>query len=193
MPYDMTPPGWFLAQVKPNSAAIADKNLKRQGFETFLPMETQTRQRSGRFVTRKQPVFPGYIFVAIDPAQGVWRKVNATYGITKLVSFGAAPAEVPAELIAGLKARCDSNSTLLPPAALQVGDHVNVIEGPFADTIVEIERIDPDRRVWVLMDLMGRSTRTAMDAARLAPGMTGRGKPQVTKGTPGAICARRGV
>ena len=50
---------WFLAQLKPNCANIADKNLKRQGFQTFLPMEEETRQRNGKFVTAMRPLFPG--------------------------------------------------------------------------------------------------------------------------------------
>lgn len=29
-------PSWFLAQLKPNCANIADENLKRQGFQTGL-------------------------------------------------------------------------------------------------------------------------------------------------------------
>ena len=49
---------WFLAQLKPNCANIADKNLKRQGFQTFLPMEEETRQRNGKFVTAMRPLFP---------------------------------------------------------------------------------------------------------------------------------------
>ena len=64
---------WFLAQLKPNCANIADRNLKRQGFKTFLPMEEETRQRNGKFVTSMQPLFPGYIFVAFDVARGFWR------------------------------------------------------------------------------------------------------------------------
>jgi hypothetical protein len=59
---------WFLAQLKPNCANIADKNLKRQGFQTFLPMEEETRQRNGKFVTAMRPFFPGYIFVTFDVA-----------------------------------------------------------------------------------------------------------------------------
>ena len=62
---------WFLAQLKPNCANIADKNLKRQGFQTFLPMEEETTQRNGKFVTAMRPLFPGYIFVAFDVARGV--------------------------------------------------------------------------------------------------------------------------
>ena len=83
---------WFLAQLKPNCAKIADKNLARQGFRTFMPMEEETRQRNGKFVTANKPLFPGYIFVALDVTRGLWRSVNSTYGITRLVSFGKEPA-----------------------------------------------------------------------------------------------------
>lgn len=158
---------WFLAQVKPNSANIADINLKRQGFETFLPMEEQTRKRNSRFVTALQPVFPGYIFVALDAAQGLWRKVNSTTGITKLVSFGKDPAQVPDDLVTALMQRCDGSGRLLPENALQVGDQVTVTTGPFANIVAEIEQIAPDRRVWVLMDLLGRQTRMALQPNQL--------------------------
>ncbi len=30
---------WFLAQLKPNCARIAETNLNRQSIRTFLPME----------------------------------------------------------------------------------------------------------------------------------------------------------
>jgi len=97
-----------LAQLKPNYANIADKNLKRQGFQTFLPMEEETRQRGGKFVTAMRPLFPGYIFVAFDVARGLWRTVNSTYGITRLVSFGKEPTAVPLNLVSQLMLRCDA-------------------------------------------------------------------------------------
>jgi transcriptional antiterminator RfaH len=46
---------WFLAQLKPNCAKIADKNLARQGFKTFLPLEEETRQRNGKFISAMRP------------------------------------------------------------------------------------------------------------------------------------------
>ncbi|WP_163846445.1 transcription termination/antitermination protein NusG [Pseudooceanicola aestuarii] len=161
---------WFLAQLKPNCAAIADKNLTRQGFATFLPMEEETRQRSGRFVTARRPLFPGYIFVAFDVAQGVWRKVNSTYGVTRLISFGGGPAPVPADLVAGLKARCDDTGQLVPDATPQPGDTVRVTHGPFADFVARVESIAKDQRVWVLMDLMGGETRVAVNPRHLRAG-----------------------
>ena len=158
---------WFLAQLKPNCANIADKNLKRQGFQTFLPMEEETRQRNGKFVTAMRPLFPGYIFVAFDVARGLWRTVNSTYGITRLVSFGKEPTAVPLDLVSQLMLRCDAEGKLLPPKLLKPGDQVTLIKGPFANFVAEVEKIAPDRRVWVLMEIMGGQTRVAVGADQL--------------------------
>lgn len=150
---------WFLAQIKPNSARIAKTNLDRQGFDTFLPMEEIVHRRKGRFVTSRSPMFPGYIFVAFDVENAQWRAVNSTYGITRLVSFGDAPAPVPAGIMSELTNRCDSSGFLLPPQKLEPGDRVTVTSGPFTDLVAEIEKAAPDRRVWVLLDVMGGKTR----------------------------------
>lgn len=158
---------WFLAQVKPNCANIADKNLKRQGFQTFLPVQDETRQRKNKFVTETRPLFPGYIFVAFDVACGFWRTVNSTYGINRLVSFGREPTPVPLDLVSQLMLRCDADGKLLPPKILKPGDLVAVTNGPFANFVAEVEKIKPNRRVWVLMEILGRQTRLAVGADQL--------------------------
>lgn len=158
---------WFLAQLKPNCAQIADKNLQRQGLETFLPLQEETRPRNGKFVTEAHPLFPGYIFVTFDVRQGLWRRINATYGVGRLVSFGQTPAEVPRGLIEGLRQRCDGTSKLLPPSTFAPGDQVRLTSGPFVNFVAEVETIDPDQRIWVLMDLMGAKTRVAVDGAQM--------------------------
>ena len=159
---------WFLAQLKPNCANIADKNLKRQGFKTFLPMEEETRQRNGKFITAMRPLFPGYIFVAFDVTRGLWRSVNSTYGITRLVSFGKGPAKVPSDLVSQTMLRCDADGKLLPPKMLKPGDQVALRKGPFANFVAEVEKITPDRRIWVLMEIMGGQTRVAVGADQLS-------------------------
>ena len=158
---------WFLAQVKPNCASIADKNLRRQGFKTFLPLEEETRQRNGKFVTAMRPLFPGYIFVAFDAARGFWRSVNSTYGITRLVSLGKEPTAVTEDLVSQLMSRCDATGKLLPPKLLKPGDQVTMTQGPFTNFVAEVEKITPDRRAWVLMEIMGVQTRVTVDAGHL--------------------------
>ena len=52
-------------------------------------------------------------------------------------------------------------------ALLQPGDQVALTKGPFANFVAEVEMIAPDRRVWVLMEIMGAQTRVAVGADQL--------------------------
>jgi transcriptional antiterminator RfaH len=53
------------------------------------------------------------------------------------------------------------------PLLLKLGDQVRMTSGPFADFVATIETIAPDRRVWVLMEIMGGQTRVAVTADQL--------------------------
>lgn len=53
------------------------------------------------------------------------------------------------------------------PNQLQRGDQARGTSGPFANFIAEIETIAADRRVWVLMDLMGGPTRVAVSTDQM--------------------------
>ncbi|MGV0908811.1 transcription termination/antitermination protein NusG [Martelella sp. FOR1707] len=158
---------WFLAQLKPNSYRIAERNLARQGFQTFLPLHEEATRSGSRFTVQTRPLFPGYLFVALDTLQGRWRAVNSTYGITRLVSLGKEPTPVPAGLVDQLMMRCNEQGVVLPSKLLKKGDRVKMAKGPFADLIATIESVTPDRRVWVLLDIMGGQTRVAVQPDQL--------------------------
>ena len=169
MPQFQTGHTWFLAQFKPNSHKIAERNLRRQNFQTFLPLHEETKRKAGRFTTTLRPLFTGYLFVGFDASKGGWGAVNSTYGITRLVSFGDDPRPVPQDLISGLMQRCDDGGKLLPSRILKTGDTVEISGGPFAEFVATVENVDPNQRVWVLLELMGRTTRVAIhpDALKL--------------------------
>ncbi|MCF6315427.1 MAG: hypothetical protein L3J30_03880 [Marinosulfonomonas sp.] len=57
---------------------------------------------------------------------------------------------------------CEAGGKLLPPPIPKPGDAVKISGDPFAEFVATVENIGPDRRVWVLLDLMGRSTRAAL-------------------------------
>ena len=161
---------WFLAQLKPNCLSIATKNLQRQGFRSFSPFTLETRRSGPKFTTLPRPLFPGYVFVSLDTTVGQWRAVNSTFGVTKLVAFGGAPAAVPRGLVEQIALRCDADGLILPPEQLAAGDRVIVANGPFAGVIGEVERTNPDQRVWILLELMGQKTRVLVDRDALKRG-----------------------
>ena len=160
---------WYAAQVRPNCLHMAVRGLTRQGFEFFLPKIVSDKKTTGGVAVPWAPLFPGYIFVRFDPARPAWRAINGTRGVTKLVSFGnGGPRPVPNGFIDELQAHCNENGLLLAPDDLAPGDRVRVLRGPFADLVTEIARIEPDRRIWILIEIMGRTTRMGVELDDLA-------------------------
>ena len=158
---------WYLIQFKPNSYRLAERNLHRQGFETFLPMQKITRRKASRFVSDLKPLFPGYMFVRVNSDLAPWRTINSTIGVSKLVSFEGKPKPLPLQLISGLMLRCDALGTLLSPKSLNEGDSVEMLTGPFANFNATVDTIDPEQRIWVLLDFMGQKTRMQVTADQL--------------------------
>lgn len=156
------PENWFAAQLKPNAVRIAQRNLDRQGIVHFAPRMMVSRRVSGRIVRRADMVFPGYVFVQFDPARPGWQAINATHGICRLVIGDRHdPRALPVDFMQALLAQCDGSGLLAPVALLDVGDRVEMVDGPFATLVGRIEALDRDGRVRVLMDLLGRETRVS--------------------------------
>lgn len=156
---------WFVVQLKPNSAKRAERNLSRQGFRVFAPFEEATVRSGRHFKLVARPLFPGYFFVSFDPVRSPWRSINGTYGVARLISFSTvAPTLVPAALIRGLLAHCDSTGKYLSHDLPHGGDRVRIVAGPFAEFIATVDKIEPQRRVWVLLDILGASARIAVNA-----------------------------
>ena len=160
---------WFILQYKANSHHQAAENLKRQGFETFLPLHDTTSRKASRFINSTQPLFPGYMFIAFDRTESKWPKINNTYGVSRLVTFNSILKSIPTVFIENLIKRYDLSGKLLPIKGLKKGDQVKILNGPFTDLVATIETHETDQRIWVLMDLMGRKTKLQIPADTLQP------------------------
>jgi transcriptional antiterminator RfaH len=160
---------WFILQFKANSHHQAIKNLKRQGFETFLPLHDSTSRKASRFINTTRPLFPGYMFITFDKTNAEWHKINNTYGVSRLITFNSNLKSIPSIIIINLMKRCDDSGKILPIKKLTKGDQVKILNGPFANFIASVEKYETDQRVWVLMDLMGRKTKIHTSSDALQP------------------------
>lgn len=159
---------WFVVQLKPNAAAAAKRNLARQGVEIFAPFEEITNRVGGNLVLSRRPLFPGYLFVRFDAMEVGWRAINSTLGVIRLVGFaGRLPVAVPEPVMANLLERCDAAGKLHPPKTLSAGEVARVAKGPFAGFLGRVEQAAPDRRIWMLLDVLGKSTRVAISVTDL--------------------------
>ena len=150
---------WFVLQFKSNSHHLAEKNLNRQGFETFLPLHETTSRRLSRFINTSKPLFPGYMFIRFDKAESEWHKINSTYGVSRIITFNSILKSIPTIFVDHLMERYDLSGKLIPIKKLRKGDQVTVLKGPFANFIATVEKYEADERICILMDLMGRKTK----------------------------------
>lgn len=158
---------WYLVQVKRNAHFLAQRNLIRQGFETFIPLQLVTTRKASRFISERKPLFPGYIFVKLDVVDSPWRKINNTIGVARLVTVANLPKSLPCQLISNLISRCDESGNLQKSIHLQDGKKIKFLSGPFANFVGTVESIEVEKRIWILTRFMGQSTRVAVASDQL--------------------------
>ena len=73
---------WYVAQTQPMAEHKALAHLHRQGFEVYLPRYLKRRSHARRVDHVPAPVFPRYLFVAMDIESCRWRAINSTVGVT---------------------------------------------------------------------------------------------------------------
>lgn len=160
---------WYLAQCKPNATHIAIRNLENQDFVSFLPLQEVAKRKGKEFQHQIQSLFPGYLFVQLDASEGPWCKINSTRGIARLVRLGAEPSVVPDAIIADLMARCDEMGIIRDAGSLAAGDRAQLTQGPFSGFVATIADIEANDRIYILLDIMGQSTKVSIHAAALTP------------------------
>lgn len=146
---------WLVAQIKPNSYDLAFRNLKRQGFEVFIPKMNITIRKEKKFINKDSYLFPGYLFVGVDKQSFNWTKIQSTYGVSKLLVFNNKPSEISHDIIMALKNRYEANIDLSLKENLKKGDIIKFNSGPFSDLIAKIEGVSDKNRIYVLLEVMG--------------------------------------
>ena len=77
---------WYAIQHKPAQGDRALENLQNQDARCFYPKVTVERIRAGKRTTRLEPLFPGYLFINIDPSDPLWGKLRSTRGVLRVVA-----------------------------------------------------------------------------------------------------------
>jgi transcriptional antiterminator RfaH len=161
---------WYLVYCKPRQERIAVENLERQGYETYLPRVRETRRRAGQRIQVIAPLFPRYLFIHLDQEFDNWGPIRSTLGVVSLVRFGQLPARVPDELLALLHGREDAEGLqTIELQALKTGARVRVASGSLAGYEGIFLAKTARERVVVLLDILGKATRTQMDALDIEP------------------------
>jgi transcriptional antiterminator RfaH len=163
-------PRWYVVQTQPHCEGKAVWHLGRQGFETYLPRYEKRRRHARRIETVATPLFPRYLFVAIDIAAQRWRSIHSTIGVSRLVCNGDDPAALADGVVDGLRRREDERGfvRLDRRPRFGIGEQVRIVDGIFASCLGLFDGISDGERVAVLLDLLGRKVRVVLDELSVA-------------------------
>jgi transcriptional antiterminator RfaH len=163
-------PRWFVVHTQPHAEAKATAHLVRQGFDIYFPRHLKRRRHARRIETVAAPLFPRYLFVAVEIGAQRWRSIHSTVGVARLVCNGDEPSAVPDGVVEALKDREDANGFIKlysrPP--FRPGDKIRILEGAFTSCLGLFEGMAERERIAILLDLLGRKVRVVLDAALVA-------------------------
>jgi transcriptional antiterminator RfaH len=160
---------WYVVQTHPHAEHKAVMHLARQGFVTYLPRYLKRRRHARRTETVAAPLFPRYLFVAVDTASQRWRCIQSTIGVMQIVSNRGAPAPLDQGVIDGLKQREQDGFIVFEQRPrFQPGEKIRVVEGVFLANLGLYQGATDSDRVTILLDLLGRKVRVVLDADMVA-------------------------
>lgn len=158
---------WYAVHALSGREGMAEVNLVRQGYASFVPRQWRTIRHARRLTQKTVPFFPGYMFVALDLAVDRWRSVNGTFGVRSLVMQGERPTPCPVGLVEQLMSRTDGDGLLDMSSFLKEGDSVKVASGPFADLVGRLEKLSAAGRTKVLLAMVHGEVKVEMDIRSL--------------------------
>ncbi|MFN3476759.1 MAG: transcription termination/antitermination NusG family protein [Candidatus Methylomirabilales bacterium] len=142
---------WYALQTKPRKEPVVTRQLEEMGVECFFPRLRQRRRVGPRRVWVNDPLFPGYLFVALPQGEALV-KVRYLHGVKDFVRFGPEPTVVEPEVIAAIRARCPNGIAELPPQPLSPGQRVLITDGPLAGLeAVFVRELSGQERVELLL------------------------------------------
>lgn len=157
---------WYVAYTKRGQEERALTNLKRQGFVCYLPMLRRQKVVRGTLTVIHEPLFPRYLFVRLwsNEENPGWSAVRSTRGVTRLLTFGSAPATVDPALIGTLQAREEAATDV---ELFTEGERIKITAGAFTGIEGVYLMPDGEGRALVLVELLQKAARLPMSIGQI--------------------------
>jgi transcription antitermination factor NusG len=159
-------PFWAVCRACPQREHFARDRLIDAGFEVLLPL-VMTRGR----IT---PLFSTYLFTKLlDDSGAGWHIARRTFGVMTMLIAADRPVRCPDTEIGGLRSRMDPQGFVRLPAPPKPrrfikGEAVRIIGGPMQGLAAIHSGMTRGQREVVLLAMLGRQAKIAIDRAFVA-------------------------
>jgi len=175
-PADESGAQWFVVHSYSGMENKVKKNIEHRAesmgmteriLEVVVPTETEIEIRNGVRREVERRVFPGYILVRMIMDEDSWYVVRNSPGVTGFVGMGTKPTPLSSEEVDKIMRRIESDAPRMK-VSFQVGEHVRIMSGPFAEFSGIVDEIDADKgKAKVLVSFFNRETPVEVDFLQL--------------------------
>lgn len=147
---------------------IKTLSVENKIFEVVVPRREIVIIRKGKKVKKIENVFPGYLLIRMILDDNSWLVVRTTEGVTGFVGAGLKPTAISQKEVEAIMRFVRQEQPKFK-TRFSVGEAVKITEGPFADFLGTIDKIDDERgKVRVLVSIFGRETPLELDFFQVA-------------------------
>lgn len=142
---------------------IESEHLQEKILDVLVPVQDKIEIKSGKKITIKEKIFPGYILVKMILDDASWLAVRTTQGVTSFVGMGNKPTPISNAEVATI-VKFTQNEAPVYKQVFEENDTIKIVDGPFSDFIGKVDSVDGERgKVKVLVSIFGRETPVELD------------------------------
>ncbi|PLR96354.1 transcription termination/antitermination protein NusG [Bacillus sp. T33-2] len=158
-------------KVKTNlEKRVESMGMQDKIFRVIVPEDEETDFKNGKKKVVKRKTFPGYVLVELVMTDDSWYVVRNTPGVTGFVGSagsGSKPTPLLPEEVATILKRMGVEEKRID-VDYEIGETVQVSEGPFTNFTGSVEEIDKDKgKLKVLVNMFGRDTPVELEFSQI--------------------------
>ena len=160
---------WVLIYTKARQEMIANENLIKQGYKTFLPLIAPSNRNEKRSLV---PVFPRYLFAQINLELDNWATIKSSIGVSNIVMFSEKFTSIPSNIIQLMQDKLDKSGVYREDFSVvdyQKGDSVSIKGGRFAGIDAIFLSKKSNDRVRLLLKLLNTSVVAEITRSNIDP------------------------
>ncbi len=166
---------WYVLRVAANKETQVKEALtqkvQKEGLTDIIgrievPIEQIKRIRGGKQTVHKRKLYPGYVFMEMQPTddgrvpERAWFMIKGTSGVGDFIGTEGIPTAMRDTDVAKMLLEAEKPEEA-PSIKVEFkkGDHIKIREGAFENFEGTVDSIDPERGiVRVIVTIFGRST-----------------------------------
>ena len=149
---------------------VEASDIKESFGKILVATEEVAEMKKGKKTVSKRKLFPSYILIEMEMTNETWSLIENVPGVTHFVGGGTKPFPIPKKEVDRILGRMEKKEGIIPEVPFTIGEHVNVIDGPFSEFTGIVDEINPERgKLKVLVSIFGRETPVELDFLQVKP------------------------